>query len=267
MSGKVIFKNKPNDDEYIKWIEENSNGFVLNIDQTKDPSKIYKDYPKIHFANCGQLNKRPGRTTKKYFKVCSNSIEELERWSWFKYQKGLTLCGTCKKKGLLVAWCAEIPNFQTASALSLKSDIDELEKCLASKTDPEKRTEIETLIKARLGQGSFRQNVLEQYPSCPLTGLDIQPLLIASHIKPWSVCNNNERLDPFNGLMLAPNINALFDKGLITFDTDGTIKIHPSINPENQKRLGISPNMKLKIRPKSKKYFEYHRNHVFQKEE
>ena len=267
MSGKVIFKNKPNDDEYIKWIEENSNGFVLNIDQTKDPSKIYKDYPKIHFANCGQLNKRPGRTTKKYFKVCSNSIEELEQWSWFKYQKGLTLCGTCKKKGLLVAWCAEIPNFQTASALSLKSDIDELEKCLASKTDPEKRTEIETLIKARLGQGSFRQNVLEQYPSCPLTGLDIQPLLIASHIKPWSVCNNNERLDPFNGLMLAPNIDALFDKGLITFDPDGTIKISPKIDSENQKRLGIAPDMKLKIRPESEKYFEYHRNHVFPKEE
>ena len=267
MSDIVIFKNMPNDDDYNKWIEENPNGFVLNIDQTKDPSKIYKDYPKIHFANCGQLNKRPGRTTKKYFKVCSNSIEELEQWSWFKYQKGLTLCGTCKKKGLLVAWCAEIPNFQTASALSLKSDIDELEKCLASKTDPEKRTEIETLIKARLGQGSFRQNVLEQYPSCPLTGLDIQPLLIASHIKPWSVCNNNERLDPFNGLMLAPNIDALFDSGLITFDPDGTIKISPKIDLENQKRLGISSRMKLKIRPKSKKYFEYHRNHVFQKEE
>ena len=267
MSDIVIFKNMPNDDEYIKWIKENSNGFVLNIDQTKDPSKIYKDYPKIHFANCGQLNKRPGRTTRKYFKVCSNSIEELEQWSWFKYQKGQTLCGTCKKKGLLVAWCAEIPNFQAASALSLKSDIDELEKCLASKTDPEKRTEIETLIKARLGQGIFRQNVLEQYPSCPLTGLDIQPLLIASHIKPWSVCNNNERLDPFNGLMLAPNIDRLFDKGLITFETDGTIKISPKIDLENQKRLGISSDMKLKIRPKSKKYFEYHRNHVFQKEE
>ena len=265
MSDIVIFKNMPNDDDYNKWIEENPNGFVLNIDQTKDPSKIYKDYPKIHFANCGQLNKRPGRTTKKYFKVCSNSIEELEQWSWFKYQKGLTLCGTCKKKGLLVAWCAEIPNFQTASALSLKSDIDELEKCLASKTDPEKRTEIETLIKARQGQGRFRQKLLELYPNCPLTGLDVRSLLIASHIKPWSKCNNEERLDPFNGLMLAPNIDALFDSGLITFDADGTIKIHPTIDPENQERLGISRDMKLKIEPESEKYFEYHRNHVFQK--
>jgi putative type II restriction enzyme hphI len=160
-----------------------------------------------------------------------------------------------------------IPNFQVASALSLKSDIDELEECLASETNPEKRTEIETLIKARLGQGSFRQNVLKLYPSCPLTGLDIEPLLIASHIKPWSVCNNKERLCRFNGLMLAPNIDRLFDNGLITFDTDGTIKIHPTIDPENQERLGISRDMKLKIEPESEKYFEYHRNHVFQKEE
>ena len=158
-------------------------------------------------------------------------------------------------------------NFQINSTQSLEQDLGKLKEQLASEIEPEKRTEIETLIKARLGQGIFRQNVLEQYPSCPLTGLDIQPLLIASHIKPWSVCNNNERLDPFNGLMLAPHIDALFDKGLITFDTDGTIKISPKIDPKNQKRLGISSSMKLKIRSKSKKYFEYHRNHVFQKEE
>ena len=267
MSDIVIFKNMPNDDDYNKWIEENSNGFVLNIDQTKDPSKIYKDYPKIHFANCGQLNKRPGRTTRKYFKVCSNSIEELEQWSWFKYQKGLTLCGTCKKKGLPVEQLTGIQNFQVTSALSLKSDIYKLEKRLASETNSNKRTEIETLIKARLGQGRFRQKLLELYPNCPLTGLDVQSLLIASHIKPWSKCNNEERLDPFNGLMLAPNIDALFDSGLITFDADGTIKISPKIDLENQKRLGISPDMKLKIEPESQKYFEYHRNHVFQKEE
>ena len=267
MSDIVIFKNMPNDDEFIEWIDENPNGFILNILRPKIPSKIYKDFPKIHFANCSQLNKRPGRTTGDYFKVCSNSIEELEQWSWFKYQKGLTPCGTCKKNGLPVGRLTGIPNFQAASALSLKSDIDELEECLVSETDPEKRTEIETLIKARQGQGSFRQKLLKLYPICPLTDLDVQSLLIASHIKPWSVCNNNERLDPFNGLMLAPNIDALFDKGLITFDADGTIKISPKIDPENQERLGIFPDMKLKIEPESQKYFEYHRNHVFQKEE
>ncbi|WP_307818261.1 HNH endonuclease [Neisseria sicca] len=149
----------------------------------------------------------------------------------------------------------------------LGKNIAELENRLASETSPEKQTELKSLIKVRRGQNQFRQDVFKLYPSCPLTGLDIEPLLIASHIKPWSVCNNNERLDPFNGLMLAPNIDRLFDNGLITFETDGTIKISPKIDLENQKRLGISSDMKLKIRPKSKKYFEYHRNHVFQKEE
>ena len=268
MSDIEIFENMPNDNEFIEWIKKNSNGFVLNIERRKDPSKIYKGHPKIHFANCCDLNKKPGSsTTGKYFKVCSTSIEELEQWSWFKYQQGLTPCGTCKKKGLPVERLTGIPNFQAASALSLKSDIDELEECLVSETNSAKRTEIETLIKARQGQGRFRQKLLKLYPICPLTDLDIQSLLIASHIKPWSVCNNNERLDPFNGLMLAPNIDRLFDKGLITFDPDGTIKISPKIDPENQERLGISRDMKLKIEPESEKYFEYHRNHVFQKEE
>jgi len=158
-------------------------------------------------------------------------------------------------------------NFQINSTQSLEQDLSKLKEQFASEIEPEKRTEIETLIKARQGQGRFRQKLLELYPSCPLTGLDIQPLLIASHIKPWSKCNDKERLDPFNGLMLAPNIDALFDSGLITFDIDGTIKISPKINPENQKRLGISPDMKLKIKPESEEYFEYHRNHVFPKEE
>lgn len=158
-------------------------------------------------------------------------------------------------------------NFQINSTQSLEQDLSKLKEQLASEIEPEKRTEIETLIKARQGQGRFRQKLLELYPSCPLTGLDIQPLLIASHIKPWSKCNDKERLDPSNGLMLAPNIDALFDSGLITFDPNGTIKISPKIDLENQKRLGIFPDMQLKIEPESEKYFEYHRNHVFQKEE
>ena len=270
MSDIEIFKNMPNDDEYIKWIEENSNGFVLNIHLRQDPSNIHESHPRIHFANCRQLknkNKPGSSTTGDYFKVCSNSIEELEQWSWFKYQKGLNPCKICKEKGLPVEQLTGIQNFQVTSALSLKSDIYKLEKRLASETNSNKRTEIETLIKARLGQGSFRKKLLKLYPICPLTDLDVQSLLIASHIKPWNKCNNEERLDPFNGLMLAPHIDALFDSGLITFETDGTIKISPTIDSENQKRLGISRDMKLKIEPESEKYFEYHRNHVFQKEE
>ena len=272
MSDIVIFKNMPNDDEFIEWIENNQNGFVLNINK----GKTKPIYPMLHKASsgCGSFpteKKGENWTTKgsDYFKVCSNSRERLRKWSWNEYDRE-NRCKACFKKELdeeNTAWLTEEPNFYTTSIPHLGKNIAELENRLASETSPEKQTELKSLIKVRRGQNQFRQDVFKLYPSCPLTGLDIESLLIASHIKPWSKCNNKERLDPSNGLMLAPNIDALFDSGLITFETDGTIKISPKIDLENQKRLGISSDMKLKIRPKSKKYFEYHRSHVFQKEE
>ena len=56
MSDIEIFENMPNDDEFIGWIDENPNGFILNILRPKIPSNISKEHPKIHFANCNQLN-------------------------------------------------------------------------------------------------------------------------------------------------------------------------------------------------------------------
>ena len=245
MSDIVIFEDMPNDAAFIEWLKNNKNGFVLNIDKGGTQSI----YPMLHKAS-GGCNSFPTERKDKnwttndsdYFKVCSNSRKKLSEWSWSEYDRE-NRCKTCFKKELdeeKTAWLTEEQNFYT---------------------------ELKILIKVRRGQNQFRQDLLKLYPSCPLTGLDIEPLLIASHIKPWSVCNNKERLCRFNGLMLAPNIDRLFDNGLITFDTDGTIKISPTIDSENQKRLGIAPDMKLKIRPESEKYFEYHRNHVFQKEE
>ena len=168
MSDIKIFKDMPDDGAYIDWLKNNKNGFVLNIDKGGTQSI----YPKLHKASCSSFpieKKDKNWTTKAsdYFKVCSNSIEELEQWSLNTYNKELTPCRTCKKRGLLVAWYAEIKNLQAASALSLKSDIDELEECLVSETDPEKRTEIETLIKARQGQGSFRKKTTRTVSELP----------------------------------------------------------------------------------------------------
>lgn len=272
MSDIKIFKDMPDDGAYIDWLKNNKNGFVLNIDKGGTQSI----YPMLHKAS-GGCNSFPTERKDKnwttndsdYFKVCSNSRKKLSEWSWSEYDRE-NRCKTCFKKELdeeKTAWLTEEQNFYTNSIPHLGKNIAELENRLASETSPEKQTELKILIKVRRGQNQFRQDLLKLYPSCPLTGLDIEPLLIASHIKPWSVCNNKERLCRFNGLMLAPNIDRLFDNGLITFDTDGTIKISPTIDSENQKRLGIAPDMKLKIRPESEKYFEYHRNHVFQKEE
>ena len=93
---------------------------------------------------------------------------------------------------------------------------------------------------------------------------EMTDVLIASHIKPWRKSTNKERLDRYNGLLLLPNYDKLFDKGLIYFEDNGKIIISPLIKEEEYKVLGISPNDELfKVYPKNKPYLEEHRRIIF----
>ena len=84
-------------------------------------------------------------------------------------------------------------------------------------------TEVERLAVQRIGQGVFRESLLEYWDGkCPLTGIDDAALLRASHIVPWKDCPTDaERLDVHNGLLLSALWDAAFDRGLITFDDGG----------------------------------------------
>lgn len=82
-------------------------------------------------------------------------------------------------------------------------------------------TEKSQLIKARKGQGVYRKNVSGIEKACRVTGTSDADFLIASHIKPWAKSENRERLDGSNGLLLAPHIDRLFDRGYISFEDDG----------------------------------------------
>src|SRR5690606_11299929 len=100
---------------------------------------------------------------------------------------------------------------------------------------------------------------------CVVTGVTDERMLNASHIKPWRVADNEERLDPHNGLALVPNLDALFDRGLITFDADGLIRTSTSINVNLLIQLGVKEGMRLqKIPARLEKYLKYHRQHVFE---
>ena len=79
------------------------------------------------------------------------------------------------------------------------------------------------MVLARRGQGIFRANVRLNEKACRVTGVTDQRFLIASHIKPWRLCTDLEKLDGCNGLLLSPHIDRLFDKGYVSFDDDGTI--------------------------------------------
>ena len=103
-------------------------------------------------------------------------------------------------------------------------------------------TEREAIISARVGQGVFRKQLVEKYGKCIITGVDNIKLLIASHIKPWSQSNNNERISVNNGLLLTPTFDKLFDYGLITFTDKGKLLTSSFVGKENEQRLHIPTN-------------------------
>ncbi len=78
----------------------------------------------------------------------------------------------------------------------------------------------ERYVKTRVNQNFFRQMILSNYHSkCAVTGIDMPALLIASHIIPWAQ-NEQERLNPTNGICLSALYDKAFDKHLISFDED-----------------------------------------------
>lgn len=129
-------------------------------------------------------------------------------------------------------------------------------------------TEKETIIKARVGQGKYRKKLLDKYDGkCIVTGISQNKLLIASHIKPWAICNNDERVDVENGLILCANMDRLFDSGLITFRADGKMFVSSFVNEDNKKRLNISNDIVVNLNASKRllDYLEYHRDVLYVK--
>ena len=126
-------------------------------------------------------------------------------------------------------------------------------------------TEKGALSKSRNGQGSFRDNLLAYWNSkCAVSAFGIKALLRASHIKPWSVSNNSERLDVYNGILLSPAHDAAFDKGFISFADDGRMLVSSSLVGSNLVRLGIKSSARLsKVEPNNRRYLTFHREHIF----
>jgi len=125
--------------------------------------------------------------------------------------------------------------------------------------DTTKKTEIET----RLGQGRYRSQLIDIWRKCSVTEFDRLDLLISSHIKPWRVSSENERIDPFNGLLLTPNLDKLFDLGYISFRNNGEIIISDLLSSSDLKRLNISNTMRLyKVVQGCIPYLAYHRDEV-----
>lgn len=129
-------------------------------------------------------------------------------------------------------------------------------------------TEAERIVVQRIGQNLFRAALLDYWQGrCCVTSLDVPELLRASHIKPWAACDSDdERLDVFNGLLLAPQLDALFDGGWLTFGDDGNLVVSPALSAKAKELLGVRADWHLaRLTAAHRHYLEFHREVRFRK--
>lgn len=144
-----------------------------------------------------------------------------------------------------------------------------IQKNLATTSSALRRqiTEVKRTVSQRIGQLQFRNRVIKLEGACPITGVASPAFLRASHIKPWRACETaEERLDPQNGLALAPHIDQLFDQGYITFDTNGSLILSDECPPMIPIQWGFEEKISqslIEVNSKRKKYINYHNRHVF----
>jgi len=124
----------------------------------------------------------------------------------------------------------------------------------------------EALLKVRVGQEYFRDALVNYWGECAVTRCKEISLLRASHIKPWSKCDSKEAIDPFNGFLLSPTLDAAFDVGFITFDDTGKVMLSNCLKKSDAEILGISSSLCLsRIEQQHRHYLRYHRDHIFRK--
>lgn len=177
----------------------------------------------------------------------------------------LDLCGQ-EAFAVTLGWKAseQSPDLRRSSTQSQV----EWEEFLANeiRRQPIEETEKAALVLARRGQGRFKDNVRRIETACRITGVDRIEHLRASHCKPWRDCDNSERLDGENGLLLTPSIDHLFDRGFISFERTGRLLISPVAHLPSLERMGVPTRDRLNVGAFSegqRRYLEYHQERVY----
>jgi putative restriction endonuclease len=155
------------------------------------------------------------------------------------------------------------PELKLEVATLTDLSFDEEEQLVIADTTLEETVKA-TLVQSRRGQGLFRKRVHLIEVGCRVTQVTAEKLLVASHIKPWRTSTNEERMSGNNGLFLSPHVDALFDKGYITFAPSGKIEVSPILDTDVLTRWKIDPTQNVgKFNSEQKYFLEYHEKEVF----
>ena len=188
-----------------------------------------------------------GNQTQALAKLYRNGRDEAGHWVWEMREQVLEALRTLR-------WVQTTDLDLLAD--SAAKDVDADPKC----TDVS-ATVRQALIEARIGQGGYRTRLMTLWGGrCAITGCDLPEVVMASHSKAWADSSNEERLDEYNGLLLAAHVDRLFDAGLISFSDDGSMLQSARLSDAQLGALGISPTAKLQgLSPRHAPYLSAHR--------
>lgn len=246
--------------KFQRWRARHSDGFFLNVKSKKAIS--------LHKALCthsGDVRWSPSRNDRSSLtqrqKICSMSAQELLHYAVTTFNVLPKACEDCKpgETG------ARNPNGDsTGEELDSELEDNAAEAAIQQRTDISP-TEKLNLVKSRRGQGVYRANLQQIERACRVTGIADPRLLRASHIKPWCKCDDHEKLDRFNGLLVSPHIDHLFDRGFISFSDTGDLLLSQQLNPTSLASWGIRlPHNVGSFMREQCVYLAYHRKHVFE---
>lgn len=160
---------------------------------------------------------------------------------------------------------AGVETVENANRRGVEEWEDHIQETIAANdTIPE--TDKIALVKARRGQGLYKQRLMQIERRCRITRVENPIHLVGSHIKPWRDADNGERLDGENGLLLTPTIDHLFDRGFISFENNGELLRSPRADAVSLKRMGVETEQRLNVGQFSqgqREYLEFHRNSIF----
>ncbi|MCO5299096.1 MAG: HNH endonuclease [Candidatus Nanopelagicales bacterium] len=179
--------------------------------------------------------------------------------------------------GKQAVYLAEVPSDMGSVLMGLiglggvSPELDEIKRRVAEDAEQSRiaaadmpATTKVALVESRVGQGQFRSSVLAVEAQCRFTGVSNPALLTASHIKPWVDSDNVERLDKFNGLMLTPTFDRLFDRGFITLTDTGDVLSGSDLDSRDMHAIGLHLPLNVgPLHPAQCQYLEYHRTRVF----
>jgi hypothetical protein len=163
---------------------------------------------------------------------------------------------------------SRVPSLIQNGRIVTGDDLDVWEQRLEQQLENDvsiQETEREAIVRARRGQGLFKQRVMHIETRCRITGVDHLNHLVASHCKPWRDCSNEERVNGENGLLLTPSIDHLFDRGFIGFEDSGNLIISPVAHRPSLQRMGVETEESINVgtfTDGQRQFLEFHRNSV-----